>query len=610
MNKTLGFLLSFSFVASPAGSQVTRDGLIEEVIVTARKREESLLDTPVSVSALSKSDLTRFQVDDLGDIQNIVPNLSFNMGDAANAVIYIRGVGQRDSLSFADPGVGVYLDDVYMGRAQGSFLDVIDVERIEVLRGPQGTLYGRNTIGGAIKYVSAGPTETPFLEAEASIGNYNEYILKGTLSGPLNDDRNLLARLSLSYSAHDGYNDNIFSGSHDATDGDKQTFAGRLHLQYSPHEDLSFNLALDQSVNDPERSITPSRVTAGPTLVENTMGFERTDDPFKVEANFNDLERLKVEGIGFTVDYQLSDAIGVKSITSFRQLEHETHIDLDGTGFEIFGVFVDQEQEQFSEELQLSYDAGGNIKALAGVYYFSEDDVTPDGISNTEPIDFTGGAGLLYSPYGTVSENDQSVEAVAVFGEASWFITPLLEFTVGARYTHESKDLKRKACQALAAFGMVLPDIDDCIPPMGSTNPFALNLDLDENFSKFTPKVGVSYRLGEAGLAYFTYARGFKSGGFDGRIGYNGARDDGAVNSQALPYDPEIADTFELGWKSGFADGKLRLSAAAFYNDYQDLQLSSFSATPTGGFATEPPRESRRPVGLSHAALHDRLTSS
>ena len=585
MKKAWGFLLSFCFIAPPVVSDTAGEGFIEEVVVTARKREESLMDTPLSVSAFSSSDLNRFQVDDLGDIQNIVPNLSLNMGDAANAVIYIRGVGQRDSLSFADPGVGVYLDDVYMGRAQGSFLDVIDVERIEVLRGPQGTLYGRNTIGGAIKYVSEGPTDTPFLEAQASIGNYNEYMLKATWSGPLNDDRNLLARLSLAHVAHDGYNDNVFAGAK-STDGDKRTFAGRLHLQYSPHEDLSFNLTLDRSVNDPDRSITPARVTSGPTLVQNSAGFRPADDPFSVEANFNDVERLKVEGVGFTMDYQISNAIGLKSITSFRQLEHETHIDLDGTGFEIFGVFVDQEQEQFSEELQLSYDAGGNIKALAGVYYFSEDDVTPDGISNTEPIDFTGGAGLFYSPYGTVSENDQSVEAVAVFGEVSWFFTPDLEFTVGARYTHESKDLKRRACQALGAFGMVLPAIDDCNPPVNSSNPFALNLDLDKNFSKFTPKVGVSYRLGEAGLAYFTYARGFKSGGFDGRIGYNGASDDGAVNTQALPYDPEIADTFELGWKSSLADGKLRLSAAAFYNDYQDLQLSSFSSTPTGGFAT------------------------
>ena len=586
MRKSFRFFWYVGFLSLLAPSELLAQGLIEEVVVTARKRDESLMDVPLSVSALSASDLARFQVDDLGDIQNIVPNLSLNMGDAANAVIYIRGVGQRDSLSFADPGVGVYLDDVYMGRAQGSFLDVVDVTRIEVLRGPQGTLYGRNTIGGAIKYVTAGPTEAPLFETEAAVGDYGEYRLKATLSGPLNHDGTLLGRLSLAHVAHDGYSDNVFSGAGDGADGDKQMIAGRLHLRYSPQEELSFNLTLDRSVNDPDRSITPARVTGGPTLVQNTAAFQPTQDPFRVEANFNDVEKLKVEGIGLTVDYQVSDAVGLKSITSFRKLEYETHIDLDGTGFEIFGVHVDQSQEQFSEELQLSYDSGGAIKALAGVYYFSEDDVTPDGISNTEPIDFSGGAGVFYSPYGTVSENDQSVEAVAVFGEISWFVTTALEFTVGARYTSESKELKRRACQALGALGMVLPDIGDCNPPPNSANPFALNLDLDEDFSKVTPKLGVAYRLEDGSLAYLTYARGFKSGGFDGRIGYNGASDDGAVNTQALPYDPEVADTYEVGWKSSLADGRLRVSAAAFLNDYQDLQLSSFSATPAGGFAT------------------------
>ena len=570
----------------PLTSHVAAEGLIEEIVVTARKRDESLMDAPLSVSALTASDLSRLQVDDLGDLQNIVPNLSLNIGDAANAVIYIRGVGQRDSLSFADPGVGVYLDDVYMGRAQGSFLDVVDVERIEVLRGPQGTLYGRNTIGGAIKYVSASPSLTPFIELEAGLGNFGERRLKATWSGPMSPDGDLLGRLTLTRIVHDGYNDNDFAGAASDTDGDKETLAGRLRLQYSPSEDLSFDFTYDRSVNDPDRSITPARVTSGPTLIQTTAHFLPATDPFEIEANFNDVEELEVEGVGLTVAYQLSNAIQLKSITSFRQLDYETHIDLDGTGFEIFGVHVDQSQDQFSEELQLSYDSGGSVKALVGVFHFSEDDVTPDGISNTEPIDFSGGAGVFFSPYGTVSENDQSVEANAVFGEVSWSVSDNLEITLGARYTAESKKLKRKACQALGAFGMVLPHIDDCSPPLNSSNPFALNLDLSEDFNKVTPKFGISYRLENGGLAYLNYARGFKSGGFDGRIGYNGASDDGAVNTQALPYDPEVADTYELGWKSMLADGQLRFSAAAFLNDYQDLQLSSFSATPTGGFAT------------------------
>ena len=590
MNKSLYWLIAGMLLAapltSPLMSQATAQGLIEEVVVTARKRDESLMETPLSVRAILASDLTRLQVDDLGDLQNIAPNLSLNLGDAANAVIYIRGVGQRDSLSFADPGVGVYLDDVYMGRAQGSFLDVIDVARIEVLRGPQGTLYGRNTIGGAIKYVSASPTVTPFFEVEAGYGNYNEHKLKATWSGPLSENGKLLGRITVARIGHDGYNENEYAGAGNDTDGDKRTHAGRLQISYEPREDLSFEVTLDRSLSDPNRSITPARITPGPTLVQGSAAFQPSADPFKIEANFNDVEQLEAQGVGLTVNYQFSDAIGFKSITSFRQLDYETHIDLDGTGLEIFGVHVDQSQDQFSEELQFSYDAGGSVKAMLGVYHFSEDDITPDGISNTEPIDFSGGAGAFFTPYGTVSENDQSVEANALFGEVSWSVSSAIEVTLGARYTSESKSLKRKACQALGALGMVLPPINQCNPPLNSSNPFALNLDLNEDFSKLTPKLGVSFSTATGALAYFNYARGFKSGGFDGRIGYNSASDEGAVNTQARPYDPEVSDTYEIGWKSVLADGRVRLAAAAFLNDYQDLQLSSFSATPTGGFAT------------------------
>lgn len=579
-------LIPLTLPPTALSNMVAAEGVIEEVVVTARKRDERLTDTPLSVTALTASDLSRFQVEDLGDIQNIVPNLSFNLGDAANAIIYIRGVGQRDSLSFADPGVGVYLDDVYMGRAQGAFLDVVDVERIEVLRGPQGTLYGRNTIGGAIKYVSAAPTVTPYFAVEAGVGNFGAHQLKASWSGPLNTDGSLLGRVTFAHLAHDGYNENQFAGAASDTDGDKQTFAGRLQLAYSPSDDLRFHLSVDRSISSPDRSITPSRISAGPTLVQRTAAFEPASDPFKIEANFNDVERLEVEGVALTFEYALSDAFALKSVTAFRQLDYETHIDLDGTGFEVFGVYVDQRQDQFSQELQIAYDAGGQVQALLGIHHFSEDDLTPDGISNSQPIDFSGGAGTFFSPYGTVSENDQSVEANAIFGEVSWAVSEAWELTLGARYTAESKALKRKACQALGALGMVLPTINDCNPAPNSSNPFALNLDLSEDFSKVTPKLGLSYRFEAGGLAYFAYARGFKSGGFDGRIGYNSASDESAVNTQARPYDAEVADTFEIGWKSVLADGRVRLSMAAFFNDYQDLQLSSFSATPAGGFAT------------------------
>ena len=163
--------------------------LVEEITITARRKEESLQDTPVSVSAIGVNQLNRLQVSELGDIQASVPGLTLHVGDASNAVVYIRGVGQIDSLAFADPGVGIYLDDVYLGRAQGSFLDVFDVERIEVLRGPQGTLYGRNTIGGAVKFVSKAPNGELSGNMEITAGGYGQIRAKGGINVPLVEDR-------------------------------------------------------------------------------------------------------------------------------------------------------------------------------------------------------------------------------------------------------------------------------------------------------------------------------------------------------------------------------------------------------------------------------------
>lgn len=575
-------LVAFALSARPGSTQAdNEEELAEEVVtVTARKREENLTDTPLAVTALSAAALRRYQVDDLGGLRDIVPNLSVNIGDASNAIVYIRGVGQRDSLSFADPGVGVYLDDVYLGRAQGAFLEVIDIERIEVLRGPQGTLYGRNTIGGAIKYVSARPSPEPTFVVEAALGDYGQRSARIVANGPLGDGTGALGRFSGAFSSHDGFQRNIREQS-GSTDGEKALYAWRAQLDLAPSERLSVQVTLDGSENSPRHSLSPVRVTPGPSLVAATAMKGAATSKSRVEADYNDVEDLRVRGVAARADYSLTDQVTLKSTTAYRAVDHQTHIDLDGTGYEIFGVFVDQDQEQFSQEIQLSVSTGEGLDGLVGAYWFSEDDVTPDGIRNTEPIDFALGGGF-FLPYNTVSENDQSIEARAVFGEFSWKASPRVELTAGLRYTDESRRLKRKACQAFSTDAL---DIDLCNPQVGSLNPFGLRIDLEESFDAATPKVGISYDAA-FGLLYANWARGFKSGGFDGRIGYNGASDAGAVEAQTEAYDPEFADTFEIGWKAAASDGAWQLAVATFFNDYTDLQLSSFSATPDGGFAT------------------------
>jgi len=548
---------------------------LEELIVTARRREENLLDVPLAVTALSSSDLERLHVENVGDLQYVVPNFSMNMGDAANAMAYLRGVGQRDSLSFADPGVGVYLDGVYLGRAQGSFLDIIDVERIEVLRGPQGTLYGRNTIGGAVKYESAQPETNNFsAHLAGGFGNFGSRQSRLVVNLPMRDSIAAL-RLTVSHLSHDGYTENLFRDA-GSTDGDKKQTAIRSQLLFSPLPNVDVRVSLDRTENAPERSMTPARVTGGPLFTVATQGKQPATDPFEIEANYNDVENLITQGWSLNVDWHPTETLTYSSITSLRRVDHQTHIDLDGTEFGVFGVHVDQNQEQLSQEFQMLFE-GTSVNGVLGIFWFSETDVTPDGIRGTEVIPF------FFAPYNTVSENDQSLDSTALFSELSFTLSDQLDGVIGLRFTSEDKQLARRACQS---FGEAELRIDECNPPMGSLNPFGLNIDLGESFSAWTPKIGLTYDYAEHGMMYASWSRGFKSGGFDGRIGYNNATSDDIVEAQAQPYDAEIADTFEIGWKTRSEDNDWRLSTILFFNDYQDLQLSSFSATPAGGFAT------------------------
>lgn len=299
----LGLLLALGAGPTLAQEAAPKDQAqavtVDDIVVTARRRDERLQDVPVAVTALSAQTLENLQASDIGDLQGAVPNLTLHEGDASNAVVYVRGVGQVDSLAFADPGVGVYLDDVYLGRAQGAFLSVYDVDRIEVLRGPQGTLYGRNTIGGAVKFVSTPLTADFNAQAEATVGDYDLREARLSVGGGLNSEGTLLGKAAVSLSRRDGYSDNAFTGQ---DDGDKDQIAGRVSLEYRPSDDLSFRLNVDGSRDRPDSSRTPARATNVFGLYPDTLG-----DPFKVDADFGDLNDLDTFGAALTADWALDD---------------------------------------------------------------------------------------------------------------------------------------------------------------------------------------------------------------------------------------------------------------------------------------------------------------
>ncbi len=517
---------------------------IEEITVTARKKEESLQDTPVSVTAIGDRALARLQATDVGDIQNSVPGLTLHVGDASNAVVYVRGIGQVDSLAFADPGVGIYLDDVYMGRAQGSFLDIYDVERIEVLRGPQGTLYGRNTIGGAVKFVSKAPARDFGVEAEVAGGNYGQRRAKVAVDAPLVED-SLLMKAVVAYNGRDGFAANSVTGT---DDGDKEALSARLAVRANLSDRLMLDLNFDHSEDDSDTSRTPNRETSVFGVVA------ASDEPFEVDADFNDLNRLKTQGFSGIATFDVNDALTVKSITAYRTMKYDTHLDLDATAFAFFGVFVDEDQNQFSQEFQLSYEAENGFSFVGGLYHLREHDITMSGIF---------GPAIAFI---SNSINDQTNRSYAAYGQADIPVGEKLTLTAGLRLTYEEKEFAR----VQEFFGADTP----LVPPIGQGFRVT-DVAVDENWSNLSPKIGVNYQLDEDHLFYASASKGFKSGGFDGRSN---------SDTEAVPYDPETLWAFEVGSKSTLAGGKATLNIAAFYNDYKNLQLSSFSADDQGAF--------------------------
>ncbi|MEX6725687.1 TonB-dependent receptor [Parapedomonas caeni] len=565
--------LTLALLAAPIAQAQTPQTVppgeaLDELVVTARRREESLQSVPVAVTALGRNALADMQATSLGDIEAAVPNLALHVGDAQNAVVYLRGVGQIDSLAFADPGVGVYLDDVYLGRAQGAFLDIFDVERVEVLRGPQGTLYGRNTIGGAVKVVTSQPGDDWKLRGGLTLGSYDQFDAQLMASGPLVPGK-LYAKAGIAWLSRDGYADNSATGK---DDGDKETLAWRTSLVFTPSDSLRLELSGDGSRDHPDTSRTPARMTS-------VFGVPASTDPFEIDANFNDLNKLAVKGISGKAVWSATDALTLTSITAYRTMDYDAHLDLDATAADFFGVFVFEDQKQFSQEFQLSYESD-RLNVVTGLYYFREHDETESGIFG--PV----------IAFVSNSLNDQINRSYAAYGQASYKLTDALSLTAGLRYTHEKKSFAR----IQEFFGAATP----LVPVLG-TGARVTDVDVKADWSNLSPKFGIDYQINQDVLLYVSASRGFKSGGFDGRS--NSA-------DQALPFDPETLWSYEAGLKSTLMDGRVTLNLAAFYNDYKDLQLSSFTADENGAFSALFTNAGKAHMAGLEAEMHVKLTQA
>ena len=547
------------------GGQDTATG---EIIVTARRTEERLQRVPASVSAFNERALDRIQAQDTTGLQGAVPNLNIVQGrGSSNATnIYIRGIGQPDALQTFDPGVGVYVDDVYLSRIRGNQLDLLDVDRIEVLRGPQGTLYGKNTIGGAIKFVTHKPGQQVRANASLAVGSYDQFEFKGEVSGPLSDT--VAAGISFLRSRHDGYvKDEVL----DRRYNDKDTWGTRADVAFTPTSRFRIDLSADYSRDDAALNVG-APINELRHLFSNTIIVPLQQDPAEYDfkgrttPGLPNSTKLDHWGVSGTATYNLTDALALKWISAFRKLHSKDYIDIDATQFQVGDVLVDVHQHQASQELQLAY-SGERLSGVAGLYYLGERNESHQEAYANDLVDLTPFRGVLpdflLGPSNfptflrTVDDNLQT-DSYAAYANGSFAVTSALRLSAGIRFTREDKDYFRTTSTFSSA------------PILRSVTPFIF--DRKDHWSDVSPMASIDYQFTPTTMAYLRYAKGFKSGGFNGRA------NDAASSTE---YDPETVNSFEAGVKTTIAN-QLRMSFATFYNDYKDFQAR------VSGFATDP----------------------
>ena len=553
---------------------------IEEVVVTARKREEGLQDAPISITAVTGEALELRQIDSSDKLAQVTPNLTFDAnaptsGHSGAAQIYIRGIGQQDFLGVVDPGVGVYVDGVYYARTIATVFDFLDVERIEVLRGPQGTLFGRNTIGGAITIHSRKPAQEMEGEASVKVGSDSLIETRLNLSGPLAD--NLLGRITLGSKNRDGYVERLRDG---VDLGDDDMITGRGMLLWTPADNLEVLLSADYldkdengaplvfgGINNAQVAPQFAAILSGclppiPARLNDLRDPACPNDQFAAGPYANNgtaptSSEVTLWGLNSTVEWDVSDRLTFKSITAYRDMENSSLRDSDNTPLLVFHSLNEDEQEQFSQELQLlGSSLDERLQWILGAYYFNEKIANHQPVFlGANPVLFMGGAGPVVTQSFQVSFDAEN-RAAALFAQATYDVTEQLSLTAGLRYTDEKKSIlpDQRVLSSLLFF------------PAG--HYFVPNVERTVKFDDLTPMVNLSYQWTNDLMTYATYSEGFKSGGLNGRnILFN-------ADAAVTPFDPEQAQTFELGLKSSWLDNRLTLNGAYFNTNYDDIHLT------------------------------------
>jgi iron complex outermembrane receptor protein len=561
---------------------------LESIVVTARRRAESLQDTPVAVTALDADALEQRQIVATTDLDKVAPNLQFHSygtltGNNSAAQVFIRGIGQTDATPAVDPGVGVYIDDVYMGRSVGGAMEFRDIASVQIVRGPQGTLFGRNTIGGAVLLTTNAPGEDAGSSLRMGVGDDNMRELFGAFDVPLGDTWS--ARLSVGGRQRDGYVTRVSDGE---GLGDEQMYTGQAAVRWEPSDSVTLTLRADYTDEDENGSPfvfrtmneaatfvgaasqaagcpdmvdpLPPPVLVGP-LPDPRCGNDAQDlGPFTNGGTYVASSTLENRGTSLVVDWDVNDVFALKSITAERTLDWTGTRDADNTPLLILHTNYTSKSEQFSQELQALVSTG-RADGVIGLYYFDED-------SFDRLLVPLGNPGTSYDTQ-RVSMDDT---AKAVFTEWTFKATDAFSVSAGVRYTDETKGLQGTMFNVAPASAPEPPAPTSVCPfagpPPTQTGCLFITTDrFERDFSATTKSASAQYRFSERVMAYVSWADGFKSGGFNQR--YNAA----PPNNAPISFDPETAETWEVGLKLDPSES-LRLNAALFSSDYDDIQMT------------------------------------
>lgn len=594
-------LVAAAGLATPAAAQSAQDEAVNlgEVIVTAQRREQSLQEVPIAVTAFGAETLERTNATGIQDVAGKVPGVTLTQFNIGEPQIFIRGVGTTSDSAASDPSIGVSIDEVSIGRSGGSSLGFLDIERVEVLRGPQGTLYGRNASGGAMNIYTKRPRFENSGQVTLRAGSFEERGLEAYLNGQMGE--NTAGRVAFRWNTNDGYAKNIDTGGR-LEGGDQFGLRAQMLHTSGP---WTFLAGVDYSQDEMQgharipvtASSTPAPFVA---LINSIRGNMSIRESFSSADNYQNRVNWGLTG---RIEFEGNDHFDIVSLTSYRSNDYEWRDNLGGIPFPAFPLSVDNSAEeiasQFSQELRIASKAGSTVSWVAGLYYFEED------VDRTESYLVRTALPIAPPSFGGDTVFDQYAKntSYAVFGQANIPFANIWELTIGARWTHDEREVHQVAIDRDPVLPVGIP-----LGPMGA--PY--NVKAETSFEEPTWKLALSVEPIDNVHLYASYDRGYKAGAYS-----SGAQT--GLQAQT-PLKSEILDNYEIGAKSTLFNGRLRLNGAAFKLDYSDLQVyelaglvlvTSNAEAEVNGFEIETALAVNRniTIGGSYTSLDAKYTS-